>query len=190
MDPSANGTPRSAQHLPCVTLMNVCRPALLMVALVLVGCAAKRVETARESGVRSPSKKEAARTAETRGDAPEEPPLSLAVGPLFYQLDSARLTDESTAKLNAVADWLRVHPRSTINLSGHTCELGTSEYNLALGNQRAKVARDYLVRLGVPPDRIRTVSYGEERPALEGDGEDVWSRNRRAEFEVSAAEAR
>ncbi len=79
---------------------------------------------------------------------------------------------------------LRQRPQAQVNVSGHTCELGTTEYNLALGHRRADIVRTYLVRLGVEPQRIAVVSYGEEKPvdahALE--------KNRRAELSVRQAE--
>jgi peptidoglycan-associated lipoprotein len=118
----------------------------------------------------------------------ELPPLDFS--PIYYELDSATLRQDSREMLERVAEALRQRREARVAISGHTCELGTTEYNLALGQRRAASAREYLVRLGVESDRISIVSYGEERPAEAGSGESVWSKNRRSEFTISVAQAR
>lgn len=114
----------------------------------------------------------------------------LDFGPIYYELDSATLRSDSREMLERAAEALRKRPEARVTISGHTCELGTTEYNLALGQRRAASAREYMVRLGVEPERIGLVSYGEERPAEQGTGESVWSKNRRSEFTVTVAHAR
>jgi len=79
---------------------------------------------------------------------------------------------------------MRSNPDSEISVEGHCDERGTAEYNLALGERRAESAKKYLNALGIESDRIDTISYGEEKPAVEGSGEEVWSQNRRAEFNI------
>jgi peptidoglycan-associated lipoprotein len=109
-------------------------------------------------------------------------------GPLadvFFAYDSAALSDEARATLQAHVGWLDRHPAATVVIEGHCDERGTVEYNLALGDQRARSVNDYLVGLGVAPARLATVSYGKERPLDPGSGEAAWSRNRRAHFVVS-----
>jgi peptidoglycan-associated lipoprotein len=76
------------------------------------------------------------------------------------------------------------HPASKINIEGNCDERGSAEYNLALGERRAKAARQYLVTLGIEPGRLSTISYGKEKPALQGNGEEAWAKNRRAEFVI------
>jgi peptidoglycan-associated lipoprotein len=115
---------------------------------------------------------------------------SLSFGPIYYELDSTTLRPESRQTLERLAEALRRKPGAQVTISGHTCELGTTEYNLALGQRRAAMAKDYLVKLGVGRNAITVVSYGEERPAVPGSGEDAWSRNRRSEFNLSVAQAR
>ncbi|SEU29162.1 OmpA family protein [Stigmatella erecta] len=115
---------------------------------------------------------------------------SLTFGPIYYELDSTTLRPESRDTLDRLAEALRRRPGAQVTISGHTCELGTTEYNLALGQRRAAMAKDYLVKLGVGRNAIKVVSYGEESPAVQGSGEDVWSRNRRSEFNLSVAQAR
>jgi peptidoglycan-associated lipoprotein len=102
-----------------------------------------------------------------------------------FELDSAALTDEARATLEKHALWLQGRRDLGVTVEGHCDERGTVEYNLALGEQRARAARDYLVSLGVSPDRLRVVSYGKERPLDAGTGEAAWARNRRAHFAVS-----
>ena len=109
-------------------------------------------------------------------------------GPLAdirFELDSASLTDEARATLEQHALWLQGRRDLKVAVEGHCDERGTVEYNLALGEQRARVTRDYLVSLGVAAERLRAVSFGKERPLDPGTGEAAWARNRRAHFAVS-----
>jgi peptidoglycan-associated lipoprotein len=102
-----------------------------------------------------------------------------------FAYDSANLTDEARSTLEKHALWLQSHRETRVTIEGHCDERGTVEYNLALGEQRARAARDYLVSLGVAPDRLRTVSYGKERPLDPAGTEEAWARNRRDHFQVS-----
>jgi len=109
-------------------------------------------------------------------------------GPLadiHFDYDQAALTDEARATLEKHALWMQNHREAKVMVEGHCDERGTVEYNLALGNQRAQVTRDYLASLGVAADRLRTTSYGKERPIDPGHDEGAWARNRRAHFAVS-----
>ncbi len=103
---------------------------------------------------------------------------------VYFAYDSAELSEQTRAALRANAEWLNRNRKYRIQIEGHCDERGTIEYNLALGQRRADAARDYLVHLGVDPDRLTTISYGEERPADPGHGEEAWSKNRRAEFVI------
>jgi peptidoglycan-associated lipoprotein len=103
----------------------------------------------------------------------------------FFAFNSSALTDEARAALDASAKWLRENPRFTLLIEGHCDDRGTTQYNLALGDRRAWIARDYLVTAGVDPSRIRTVSYGEERPFEEGSSEEAWAQNRRAHLALT-----
>lgn len=105
--------------------------------------------------------------------------------PIFYELDSAILTEASQRTLTELAAVLREDEGPALQIAGHTCELGTTEYNLALGMRRAGAARDYLKDLGVEPSRIEIISFGEERPALAGESEQALRSNRRSEFKVA-----
>jgi peptidoglycan-associated lipoprotein len=100
----------------------------------------------------------------------------------FFNYDESTLDDAAQSALNASATWLKSAQGSAYKLlvEGHCDERGTEQYNLALGDRRANIARDYLVTLGVDANRIRTVSYGEERPFEEGHDDSSWAQNRRA----------
>jgi len=92
-----------------------------------------------------------------------------------YNLDSM---DEET--LNVQANWLDENPTKYILIEGHCDERGTREYNLALGERRSNATRNYLMSMGVSPDRLSVVSFGKERPDVEGSYEDAWTMNRRS----------
>ncbi|MBI2567191.1 MAG: peptidoglycan-associated lipoprotein Pal [Candidatus Schekmanbacteria bacterium] len=103
---------------------------------------------------------------------------------VHFDYDSAELTAESRGILDRNAQWMKANGGVKIIIEGHCDERGTTEYNQALGQRRARSARDYIVALGVTQDRISTISYGEERPVSEGHAESAWSLNRRAEFKA------
>ena len=103
---------------------------------------------------------------------------------VFFGLDSSGIMPSERDKVERVADYLRRNPGASILIEGHCCERGSAEYNLALGERRALAVRAYLVGLGVDPERIQTVSFGEERPAVLGTGEHILRQNRRAEFVI------
>ena len=105
--------------------------------------------------------------------------------PVFFELDSSELGAEAQAVLNANAAALKRYATWTVTIEGHCDERGTAEYNLALGERRAIAARAYLVSLGIPADRLRTVSYGKEFPFDPGHDEAAWSKNRRAHFVIT-----
>lgn len=99
---------------------------------------------------------------------------------VFFETDSSALDSDAQATLSRQAAWLNQNSSVNITVEGHCDERGTREYNLALGERRAYSAKKFLVSQGVSPDRISTVSYGKERPAVVGSGPDVWAQNRRA----------
>lgn len=98
----------------------------------------------------------------------------------FFEYDSSTLTDGARDSLAASARWLKDHPELGVTVEGHCDERGTSQYNLALGEKRAWAARQYLETLGIASSRLRTMSFGEERPFATGSNETAWAQNRRA----------
>ncbi|HJR52723.1 MAG TPA: peptidoglycan-associated lipoprotein Pal [Gemmatimonadota bacterium] len=103
---------------------------------------------------------------------------------IFFEFDRSDLREDARQTLQAKAEALRQFPDIRVRIEGHADERGTVEYNLALGERRADAARTYLIDLGIDSDRMTTISYGEERPAVEGSNEAAWSQNRRDEFVI------
>ena len=106
--------------------------------------------------------------------------------PLFFELDQSDVSTEGQQVLQANAAVLKKYPGMQVTIEGHCDERGTAEYNLALGERRALAAKNYLVSLGIPADRVKTVSYGKEFPFDAGHDEGAWRNNRRAHFVITA----
>ena len=115
---------------------------------------------------------------------PEEKPALIDLASLRIQsaFDAYNLSNQSKENLEKIAKWMSKNPAAKIQIQGHTCEIGTNEYNLALGDRRANSAKSYLEALEVSSGRISTISYGEERPLDPGHTEETRSKNRRDEF--------
>jgi peptidoglycan-associated lipoprotein len=101
-----------------------------------------------------------------------------------FEFDSYELSFEQRTKLQSVIDFMRIHPEVSITLEGHTDERGLREYNLGLGESRALAVRAFLVSNGIDGNRVRTVSYGKERPKCLGAYSDCWAQNRRVEIYI------
>jgi len=99
---------------------------------------------------------------------------------VYFGFDSSELAGEAQVTLDRQAAFLNVNPTMVVIIEGHADERGTREYNLALGDRRAVAVRDYLLAKGLNAARVRTVSYGKERPAVSGSNEESWAKNRRA----------
>lgn len=104
---------------------------------------------------------------------------------VFFGFDKYNLKADARATLEKQAVWLKKYPQVTVTVEGHADERGTREYNLALGERRANSAKEYLVSLGVDASRIKTISYGKERPVALGHNEAAWAQNRRSVTVVS-----
>ncbi len=105
---------------------------------------------------------------------------------IFFDYDLYDVRADQRDVMGVNAEWLKKWPTVKIQIEGHCDERGSNKYNMALGDKRANAARDYLVSLGIDASRVTTISYGEERPFLEGQSESAWSQNRRAHFVVTA----
>jgi peptidoglycan-associated lipoprotein len=99
---------------------------------------------------------------------------------VFFETDSTELTPQARTTLEKQAQWLQYYNKYSFTVEGHADERGTREYNIALGARRAQVTRDYLASRGVDPNRMRTISYGKERPVAVCNDISCWSQNRRA----------
>ena len=178
--------------------------ALLILALILVGCA-KRPQLAQ---AQAPAPTGAAVTEPAAPvvspqpsvpRAPEPPPTSptpaapmpppanefaevVALQDIYFDFDRYNIRPDAVSTLAANVDWMKSNPDALILIEGHCDERGTNEYNIALGDRRAHAAVAYLVSRGIDAKRFTTISYGEERPVCAEHTETCWSRNRRAHF--------
>src|SRR3954469_21471010 len=182
--------------------------ALMACSLMLAACGGKKPPVARPS---PPPPPPVASDASGRPPAPPEPVAEPTVvppepirddritsaslddlnrnspmKPAFFELDSSELTSDAQRALNGDAGLLKQYPTWTVTIEGHCDERGTAEYNLALGERRAVAARAYLMSLGIPADRLRTVSYGKEFPFDPGHDDSAYAKNRRAHFVITA----
>ena len=166
--------------------------SLVAAALVASGCAKKKAD------LPPPPPPAAAPVTPAPTDRPATLPPSTAVGTttipgstadfvrqagsdtVYYAYDSYELDDAARATLGKQAEWLATYPTIKVTIEGHTDERGTRDYNLALGDRRANAAKNFLAAQGVDPGRMTTISYGKERPAVEGSDEAAWAKNRRA----------
>jgi peptidoglycan-associated lipoprotein len=177
--------------------------ALVVVAIAVSGVACKTVPPAQESPTpaapafdsstkpaekvdESSGFKEAAPTAESFSETPSTSADKLnaqgVLKPIYFDFDKADLRQDATQTLAANAARMRDSGSLAVRIEGHCDERGTVEYNLALGDRRARAAKDQMVSLGIPAARLRTISYGKERPVDPGHNESAWALNRRAEF--------
>ena len=167
------------------------RSSLIAVAATLsltAGCAHHR--TAAELPPQPPSSAEAATTGpgDQSGSVTGTPIpgsrrdflQSVPSDRVFFDTNAYALDAQARATLDAQAAWLTRNPAVRVTIEGHADERGTREYNLALGDRRANSARDYLQSRGVAASRMQTISWGKERPAVEGHDETAWAQNRRA----------
>jgi peptidoglycan-associated lipoprotein len=149
-------------------------------ALLLAACSTKPADT---GGGTSTGTTGGSTTTSTvpQGAAPGSPQdFATNVGDrVFFGFDQYDLTAEAQAELQKQATWLKTYPQYRFVIEGHCDERGTREYNLALGERRATSVKNYLVALGIDQNRMQTISYGKERPAVLGSNEEAWAQNRR-----------
>lgn len=107
------------------------------------------------------------------------------MAPIYFDFDSDALSADASAGLDMKLRILNANGGLTLRISGHADERGSDEYNLALGQRRAAAAKRYLTQRGIADDRVEIISFGEERPAVQGSDESAWSQNRRDEFEIT-----
>ena len=110
-----------------------------------------------------------------------------ALKDVYFDFDQYSLRSDARDTLKANAAWLKQNPSATVQIEGHCDDRGTAEYNLALGAKRAQTAKDYLATLGVPAQRISTISYGEELPVCRDENEDCWQKNRHDRFVLKSS---
>jgi len=101
---------------------------------------------------------------------------------IYFDYDKSTFSDASKEALKANAEWLKKNSKVSVQIEGHCDSRGSIEYNLALGERRANAVKSYMAHLGVPNSRMKTISYGKERPIATGESEEAWAKNRRANF--------
>ncbi|MGI9592860.1 MAG: OmpA family protein [Myxococcota bacterium] len=142
-----------------------------------VGCQS----TGTESMVKQESQK--TQPGPARADLEQPPAAPAGLEAIYFELDRSELSGDAQRALKANAKQIQALPEGgALTIEGHCDERGSDEYNMALGARRASSVKRYLMDLGVPGSRLDTVTYGESRPAVRGEGERVWRRNRRAEI--------
>ena len=177
---------------------------LLLVALMVAGCASSTADKTDPGVSSSPSSSAAAQRvskskasssvsqgpalgssleAHRQGKTPESGPLK----EIYFAFDRYDLSEQARATLRENAAWLKTNPSTRIEIEGHCDERGTTEYNLALGAKRGAAARDYLVSLGITAGRMASKSFGEELPVCKESTEDCYQKNRRGRFVVLRA---
>jgi peptidoglycan-associated lipoprotein len=140
--------------------------AVLFAAFAIAGCAKQQVDQAGLAGAATPGSQQ---------------DFVVNVGDrVFFDTDSSELSQQARATLDKQAQWLNNYNRYSFTIEGHADERGTREYNIALGARRAQTVREYLVSRGIAAQRMRTISYGKERPVAVCDDISCWSQNRRA----------
>jgi peptidoglycan-associated lipoprotein len=139
--------------------------AMIAAGLAIAGCAKQQEQVAMASAAAPGSQQD----------------FVVNVGDrVFFETDSSDLTEQARATLDKQGQWLGNYNRYSFTIEGHADERGTREYNIALGARRAQTVREYLVSRGVSATRMRTISYGKERPVATCDDISCWSQNRRA----------
>ena len=161
----------------------------IFIVLFVAACATKPKDSADSSGSGSTSSSsdvssEEGTITETDGSgivSGSQEDLIVNVGDrVFFGYDSSDLDSDALELLQDQVAWLKQNSDVTVTIEGHCDERGTREYNLALGEKRAQAVKNYLIGLGINPDRVSTISYGKERPAVVGSNDGAWAQNRRS----------
>jgi peptidoglycan-associated lipoprotein len=152
--------------------------------LMMSSCAKKQIGTGEAAPAAAPSAPAAAAPSTAGVDMAQDVRAFEAEG-IYFDFDKAEIKADAKAILEKKAAWLRANPSYNVKIEGNCDERGTNEYNLALGDRRAKAAQKFLNALGIGMNRMSTISYGEEKPACTEKNEKCWSKNRRDDFKLS-----
>ena len=142
----------------------------------------EREKRIREEALREQALREKAMREEAERRKALEAAKKLKLMPVFFDYDQWNIREDQKDPMAQNAEWLKLNPKTRIQVAGNCDERGTAEYNLALGQKRAESVKKYLEGLGVSGDRLETISYGLERPLDPGHNEAAWAKNRRADF--------
>jgi len=171
---------------------------IFLAFLALAGCSTPATTKTEVAAAPPAGKQEAAKPSPQQSTGPSslqalregEAPTTPASSPLkeiYFDYDKYDLRADARETLKTNAEWLKANPSARVEVEGHCDERGTNEYNLALGAKRAQAAKDYLVTLGIPAQRLSTISYGKELPVCRESTEACWQKNRRDRFVVMTA---
>lgn len=157
--------------------MNLRSLGMLAAVLLLAAACKQNVDTSANTGAGSQSAGGATTAARPTPGSRED--FIQNVGDrVYFDFDKSNIKPEGQQTLQRQATWLKQYPNVTVTVEGHCDERGTREYNLALGNRRANAVKTALVTLGIPANRIQTISYGKDRPIVVGSNEAAWAQNR------------
>jgi peptidoglycan-associated lipoprotein len=159
--------------------MNLRSLSLLAGVLLLAACAQDPEQKANVSGNGAQTPTPPTTTTAATPTSPRDDFIKNVGDRVFFDYDKSDIKAEGRQVLQRQADWLKKNANVTVTVEGHADERGTREYNLALGERRATAVKKMLVALGVPANRVSTISYGKERPAVVGSNEAAWAQNRR-----------
>ena len=184
-------------------ILLVCLAVALLVSTGFYGCAKKQVKETGGLETQKPMEKappeaapeKAPPAAETQAKeappGPKEQPESAEEGKevkalqdVFFDFDSYVIRPDDASVLQHDSEWIKAHPKVIVTVEGNCDERGTVEYNLALGQRRADAVKNYLVSLGIPAGRLKTISFGKSKPFDTGHNEAAWAKNRRDHFVV------
>jgi peptidoglycan-associated lipoprotein len=165
-------------------MVRLATAGLLATLLLAVGCASrKEVSTAQvEPPPAPPAQQETPPPPPPPAKTEDDSASRLTLADAFFDFDEASLRADAKTALENNAKWMEKNGGKSVIVEGHCDERGSVEYNLALGERRAKAAKEYLVSYGIAANRLTTISYGKERPFDPGHDENAWSQNRRAHF--------
>ena len=159
---------------------------MLVFALAMAGGCAKKVASTPAGTTASGAGEGSAAAPSGVNDAQLKAIDKIGADRIYFAFDKSDLTEESRQILTEKSELLKSFPTLSLLVEGHCDERGTNEYNMALGERRARAAHEYLVLMGVDAGRLTIISYGEEYPAVPGSGEEAWAKNRRDEFKATA----
>ena len=174
------------------------RLSLLIVGAALaMGACKKKIPTPTPAPVAAapkpaePPARPAAPVTPAKDDAAEKAAAiaksrAVVLSTIYFEYDGDELNDEAKANLDAKLAILNTNPSLRVRIAGHCDDRGSDEYNIALGRRRSEAAKRYLTDRGIDAARIETTTFGRERPAVQGNGEEAWAKNRRDEFEIIA----
>ncbi len=158
--------------------MNLRSLSLLAAVLLLAAACKQNPETSTNTSGASSAAPAASTMAQGPAKGSREDFIQNVGDRVYFDFDRSEIKPEGQQTLQRQATWLKQYPNVTVTVEGHCDERGTREYNLALGNRRANAAKSALVALGIPANRIQTISYGKDRPIVVGSNESAWAQNR------------